>query len=36
MISHYGFLSTWCLDAPIDEVWRVLSDAAGYPGWGTP
>jgi len=33
MISHYDFLSTWCLDAPIDDVWRVLSDASGYSGW---
>ncbi|HEX3874641.1 MAG TPA: SRPBCC family protein [Solirubrobacteraceae bacterium] len=33
MISHYGFLSTWCIDAPIDDVWRALADSDGYPGW---
>jgi uncharacterized membrane protein len=33
MISQYGFLSTWCLDAPIEDVWGALSDAAGYPAW---
>lgn len=33
MISRYGFLSTWCLDAPIDDVWRVLGDSLGYPNW---
>jgi uncharacterized membrane protein len=35
VISHYGFLSTWCVDAPIDDVWRVISDSAGYPSWWT-
>ncbi len=33
MISRYGFLSTWCVDAPIDDVWDLLRDSAGYPGW---
>jgi hypothetical protein len=26
-------LSTWCVDAPVDDVWRLLEDAAGYPTW---
>jgi uncharacterized membrane protein len=33
MISHYGFLSTWCVDAPIEDVWEVLRDSASYPAW---
>jgi uncharacterized protein YndB with AHSA1/START domain len=33
MISRYGFLSTWCVDAPIDDVWELLRDSTGYPGW---
>jgi polyketide cyclase/dehydrase/lipid transport protein len=32
-MAYYEFLSTWCLDAPIDDVWLMLEDAAAYPTW---
>lgn len=32
-MANYEFLTTWCLDAPIDAVFEVLNDAAGYPRW---
>ncbi|MDX6652231.1 MAG: hypothetical protein QOJ38_1012 [Solirubrobacterales bacterium] len=32
MVS-YEFLTTWCVDAPIEAVFDVLNDAAGYPRW---
>jgi uncharacterized protein YndB with AHSA1/START domain len=32
-VANYEFLTTWCLDAPIDAVFEVLNDAAGYPRW---
>jgi hypothetical protein len=32
-MAYYEFLSTWCLDAPIGDVWSLLLDSAGYPVW---
>jgi hypothetical protein len=32
-MSEYEFLSTWCLDAPLEAVWDLLDDPAGYPRW---
>ena len=32
-MASYVFLTTWCLDAPIEAVFEVLDDSAGYPRW---
>ena len=32
-MANYSFLTTWCVDAPIERVWDVLSAPAGYPDW---
>lgn len=32
-MAKYEFLTTWCLDAPIDEVFEVLHDSAEFPRW---
>lgn len=32
-MGQYEFLTTWCLDAPIEAVFDVLNDSAGYPRW---
>ena len=32
-MADYQFLTTWCVDAPIDAVFELLSDSAGYPRW---
>ncbi|MDX6663039.1 MAG: hypothetical protein QOG09_1141 [Solirubrobacterales bacterium] len=32
-MASYEFLTTWCVDAPIEAVFDVLNDAAGYPRW---
>jgi uncharacterized protein YndB with AHSA1/START domain len=32
-MADYRFLTTWCLDAPIEAVFDLLSDTAGYPRW---
>jgi uncharacterized protein YndB with AHSA1/START domain len=33
LMASYEFLTTWCLDAPIEAVFDVLDDSAGYPRW---
>lgn len=32
-MAQYEFLTTWCLDAPIDRVFSVLTDSARFPEW---
>jgi uncharacterized protein YndB with AHSA1/START domain len=32
-VASYEFLTTWCVDAPIETVFEVLRDSAGYPRW---
>ena len=32
-MADYAFLTTWCIDAPIADVFEVLHDATSYPTW---
>lgn len=32
-MAKYEFLTTWCVDAPIDAVFELLNDSVGYPRW---
>ena len=32
-MAHYEFVTTWCLDAPIERVWDVLYDSEHWPEW---
>lgn len=32
-MARYEFLTTWVVDAPIDAVFDIISDAAAYPTW---
>ena len=32
-MASYEFLTTWCVDAPIETVFEVLRDSVGYPRW---
>lgn len=32
-MAAYRFLTTWCVDAPIERVWSVIHDSAAYPEW---
>ena len=32
-VARYRFLTTWCLDAPIEQVWEAIWDAATWPSW---
>jgi uncharacterized protein YndB with AHSA1/START domain len=32
-VADYEFLTTWCIDAPIEAVFDLLKDSAGYPRW---
>ena len=32
-MADYEFLTSWCVDAPIDRVFEVISDSASFPEW---
>ncbi|MDQ1686908.1 MAG: hypothetical protein QOC82_3645 [Frankiaceae bacterium] len=32
-MATYSFLTTWCLDAPIEPVWDLISSSEHYPEW---
>lgn len=32
-MTEYRFLTTWCLDAPIEAVWEAIYESEGWPGW---
>jgi uncharacterized protein YndB with AHSA1/START domain len=32
-VSRYRFLTTWCLEAPIEPVWEAIHDSARWPQW---
>ena len=32
-MAEYRFLTTWCLDAPIQSVFEAIDDAASWPQW---
>ena len=32
-MAEYQFLTTWCLDAPLEAIFDVLNDSPGYPRW---
>ena len=32
-MARYEFVTTWCLDAPIDAVFDGLNDSSGYARW---
>jgi len=32
-VPTYRFLTTWCIDAPIERVWDAVYDAARWPEW---
>ena len=31
--ASYSFVTTWCLDAPIERVFEAIDDAAAWPSW---
>jgi uncharacterized protein YndB with AHSA1/START domain len=32
-VSRYRFLTTWCLEAPIEPVWEAIHDSERWPRW---
>ena len=32
-MAQYRFLSTWCIDAPMEAIFELLNDSVGYPRW---
>jgi uncharacterized protein YndB with AHSA1/START domain len=32
-MAAYSFLTTWCVDAPIEPVWDLISASERYPEW---
>jgi uncharacterized protein YndB with AHSA1/START domain len=32
-VAHYEFLTSWCIDEPIERVFAVLNDSAAFPEW---
>ena len=32
-MAGYRFLTTWCLEAPIEPVWEAIHDSENWPQW---
>ena len=32
-MAAYRFLTTWCLDAPLEDAWAAIYDSARWPEW---
>ena len=32
-VAHYRFLTTWCLDAALDDVWEAIKASERWPEW---
>jgi Polyketide cyclase / dehydrase and lipid transport len=32
-MADYRFVTTWCVDAPIERVWGAIEDAGRWPAW---
>ena len=32
-MAEYRFLTTWCLEAPVERVWETIYDAERWPEW---
>ena len=32
-MTEYRFLTTWCLEAPIEPVWEAIHDSESWPKW---
>ena len=32
-MADYEFLTTWCIDAPLERVYEVIDDSAAWPEW---
>jgi uncharacterized protein YndB with AHSA1/START domain len=32
-MAKYAFLTTWCIDTPIESAFDVLNEPTGYPRW---
>jgi uncharacterized protein YndB with AHSA1/START domain len=32
-VTRYRFLTTWCLEAPIEPVWEAIHDSERWPRW---
>ena len=32
-MAHYEFLTTWCIDAPIERVYETIHDSEAWPEW---
>ncbi|MCA1689528.1 MAG: SRPBCC family protein, partial [Actinobacteria bacterium] len=32
-MADYKFLTTWCVDAPVEQVWEILNETESYPEW---
>jgi uncharacterized protein YndB with AHSA1/START domain len=32
-VAEYTFLTTWCVDAPIEAVWDAIYDSESWPEW---
>jgi hypothetical protein len=32
-VARYRFLTTWCVEAPIDDAWNAIHDTGSWPSW---